>query len=365
MSKYKKTIGAVCAALIIAYIAWPSANTPSASAITILPTDKSTASNTAFSIRQSSSSNASMGSKLTHKDELPTTNQAFKELSPIERIRAIQDKTPLHQSLLDDHQQFTRYPSYNKAIASSSKDPITSRYEAYERNTLSKDKRYTLTIQADKRFYLNDEVATFYASMKDQHGNSVSTHFAAQVIFEEQRNITQLDFSPVPGTDIQSASLTLDAATYAEGIYKVLIVNQANELADAVTFTLSRPHAILTGEYRDQIVGGKLRILAEVEVAQKNRYYLEASLYSSTEDPIGTTQFSAELNAGTHWVPLDFSGLMILDSGEPAPFVLRSLSLAKVAMPIQRAPLASPHYATAPYDLTEFSREEPLEQDSL
>jgi len=363
MSKLKKTVSAVCAALIIAYIVWPPATTPNASAITEHATDNASANSNKATSDLSPVFNTQPNTTIEPAQLAAAQTPA--ELSPIERIRAIQNKTPLHQSLLDDHQQFTRYPSYNKAIAKSSTDPINSRYEAYERSTLSKDKQYTLTIYADKRFYLNDEVATFYASMKDQYGDTVNTQFAAQVIFEEQRNITQLDFAPLAGTDYYSASLRLDTETYSEGIYKVLIVNQANELADALTFTLSRPQAVLTGEYRDQVIEGNLRIMAEVEVAQTNRYYLEASLYSSTEDPIGTTQFSAELKAGTHWIPLDFSGLMILDAGEPAPFVLRSLSLAKVAMPIQRAPLASPNYSTAPYDLAEFSRKESLEQDSL
>jgi len=364
MSKIKKSVGVICTAIIISYFIWPSGSTPNASAVANQPTEKTPLHG---DIGHSPSLQKVSTSLPTLNTKKPASlaQQDSKELSPIERIKAIQNKTSLHQSLIDDHQQFTRYPSYNKAIAQSSKDPIISRYEAYERSTLSKDKNHTLTIWTEKRFYLNDEVATFYASLKDQQGNDVSTSFAAQVIFGEQLNIAQLEFESSPHNGYQTASLTLDAATYKEGIYKVLIANRTNELADALTFTLSRPLARLTGEYQDQVVDGKLRIMAEVEVEQSNRYYLEASLYSSTNDPIGTTQFADRLESGTHWIPLDFSGLMILDAGEPAPFILRNISLAKVAMPIQRAPLSNPNYATQQYDLAQFLQSEGGAQEPL
>ena len=40
-------------------------------------------------------------------------------LSPIDRIKAIQQKTALHEAIIDDHNRFTRYPDYNQKISSA------------------------------------------------------------------------------------------------------------------------------------------------------------------------------------------------------------------------------------------------------
>ena len=45
---------------------------------------------------------------------------------------------------------------------------------------------------------------------------------------------------------------------------------------------------------------------------------------------------------------------MIRDAGEPGPFLLKTISLAKVALPIQRAPLIYPKFYTQDYSVDQF-----------
>ena len=44
----------------------------------------------------------------------------------IDRIKAIQQKTALHQALIEDHQQYSRYPAFNSAFKSEEQDPLLS-----------------------------------------------------------------------------------------------------------------------------------------------------------------------------------------------------------------------------------------------
>ena len=150
------------------------------------------------------------------------------------------------------------------------------------------------------------------------------------------------------------------------GLYKVLIVNNTNKVSDALTFILSKPEIELTGNYKDSLSAkGELLIQVEVAVTEKNRFYFQASLYSANKIPIGSTQVSTELVAGKHWITLPFDGSMIKDVGEPGPFLLQHLSVAKVTMPLQRAPMNLPEYFTKDYALKQFNSNQQTESDNL
>jgi Domain of unknown function (DUF4785) C-terminal domain len=276
------------------------------------------------------------------------------DLNPIARIKAIQEKTALHESLLADHDSFTRYPEYNQKIASSESDPTAVRYEIDERTTIDEEQQASLTIWSDKKYYLHGDQAIVYASLKDAHGRSIPTQFLGQLIFDESQGLQQLEFTDSNHDGIYETPVFLNKEKLS-GLYKVLIVNKHNKLADAVTFTLSEPEIQLSGNYRDTLnAQGNLVIEAEISVSKANRFYVQASLYTENNDPIGTTQYSSDLAAGKHWIPLEFDGLMIHDAQEHGPYLLKNLSLAKVALPIQRAPLENPEFHTQDYSLEQF-----------
>ncbi|GLQ31549.1 DUF4785 family immunoglobulin-like domain-containing protein [Litoribrevibacter albus] len=289
-------------------------------------------------------------------------------LSPIDRIKALTEKSDLQLALLDDHDNYTRYPPENRRFTSPNQDPITQRYAPDERTTLSEDKNFGLTIWSDKKYYLNTDQVNIFAYVTDGEGKKIKANFSADIEAFRQR-IGKLELADEDQDFTYQATINLadSSSSISEpGIYKVVIQDEAHEILDALTFTLSQPDIELTGEYRDKITSkGDLLIEAEVKVAQTNKFYIQASLYSSTNVPVGVTQQTKELSSGTHWIPLEFAGLMVRDSQESGPYVLQQLSLAKVTMPMQRAPVEQPGYQTDAYALDEFSDQPYQEQDAL
>jgi len=280
-------------------------------------------------------------------------------MNPLDRIRAIQEKTELHKSVLSDYDTFSRYPASNQRIQEAAQDPLTKRYSIDERTTMSEDKDAALTIWSDKKYYLRGEQVKVFATIQDANGQRVASEFAAQLIFNERQSVHQFDFSDDNQDGVYELDFIADQVAgklLTAGVYKVLVVNKMNELADAVAFILSDPGARFTGNYRDVLTPeGNLRIEAEVDVSVKDRFYFQASLYTELSDPIGSTQATVNLATGMHWVPLDFYGLLIRDAGEQGPYLLKQLSLAKVTLPMQRAPLITPNYYTKPYQLNQFA----------
>ncbi len=284
---------------------------------------------------------------------------ALAQLSPIERIRQIKDKNSLQQALVNEHDNFKRYPPQNNRIESPQQDPITQRYEADERTTQNQDKTFGLTIWSDEKYYLANGRVQIFAFLQDANGQRLGGQFSAMLLDTQQQKILDLKLTDDDSDLIYEASIELASLKDVNenpGIYKVLVENAKHEIKDALTFTLSKPDISLTGNYHDNITGtGDLLIEAEVEVSSQNRFYIQASLYSATNVPIGVTQYAAELAPGKHWVPLTYAGLMIQDAQESGPYVLEQISVAKVTMPMQRAPLLKPDYQTESYALDEFS----------
>lgn len=277
-----------------------------------------------------------------------------KPLSPIDRIRAIQEKTALHEAIIEDHARYSRYPNFNQTISTPEKDPTTERYKVEERTTLDKENNVALTIWSNKKYYLHGDEVQVFAKLENEERQLIPSKFVGQLIYNETLGLQQFEFKDEDRDGIYEFDISIDGEKDA-GVYKVLVVNNTNELADALTFTLSKPSAELSGQFRDRLnEKGNLLIEAEVKVSQTNRFYLQASLYSSSNTPIGTSQYSHELAAGRHWVPLEFDGLMIHDAQEEGPFLLKNIALAKVAMPIQLAPLATPEFYTKDYNLEQF-----------
>lgn len=300
---------------------------------------------------------ATPSTQSTITNRTANANDNGSEPSAIERIRAIQARTELQDSLLQDHEDFKRYPEGNAAIADAEHDPVMQRYDIDERTTMNDDNNKGLTIWSDKKFYLNTDVINIYAFVQDDEGNKLRTNFNAQLINDQQRKIATLELSTT-GNNIYQTSIKLSdfqSAQLSAGIYKVLINSPEHELTDALTFTLTQPDIELTGEFKEYIDSqGQLIIEAQVLVGASSQYYIQGSLYSSTGVPIGVSQSSTQLNTGLQWLTLNYAGLMIKDAGEAGPYVLKNVSLAKVTIPMMRTPLLQPGFTTESYGLDEF-----------
>lgn len=291
-------------------------------------------------------------------EKSPSYKESIQAISPIDRLNTREHKTELHRSLLKEHKSFKRYPPENVRFETPSQDPVSQRYAIDERSTLNADQTYGLTIWSERKYYLQGETVHFFAFIQNPDGNKVSTQLQSSLIYNNKQ-IKPVSLTDEDGDGIYQGTINLadiEHHAYQPGIYKVLIQASKQNLADALTFTLSQPDIQLTGEIRDYITAqGHLNIEVEIEATQNNRFYFQASLYGLNGTPIGVTQASHTLTSGKHWIPLTYAGLMIRDSNEMGPYILKQISLAKLTMPMQRAPALFPEYQTKDYDLEDFS----------
>jgi hypothetical protein len=255
-----------------------------------------------------------------------------------------------------EYDDYHRYPPINRRIESLQQDPISQRYATDERSIHNEDSGMAMTIWSDEKYYLPNASVTIFAFLQNSEGQRVDGDFSAIFVDPSKGiEISSFDLSDDQGELLYSATINL-GQQFTPGIYKVLISDGQSKLTDSLTFTLSRPDIIATGQYRDSIgSSGELVIEMEVEVGKANSFYIQASLYDTMETPIGISEYSRKLTAGRHWLPLSFAGRLLHDVGIQGPYLLKQVSLAKVTMPMQRAPLLQPGYQTEFYNLNDFS----------
>ena len=293
--------------------------------------------------------------------EQPLNNVGHRDQSAMDRLRLVANKTELQEKTVAEYDNFKRYPPQNSAIKPNQQDPITQRYDVDERTTMNDDGTVGLTIWSDEKYYVAGNNVVMFAYLQDAQGQRIKGDYSARLLSDQQDTLTEFSLEDNDNDQLYEASIELNSdntENFTPGIYKVIIEESSSGIKDALTFTLSQPDIRLTGEFKDQInEEGGLLIEAQVEVTQDSQYYIQASLYSATQVPIGITQLNQTLTTGKHWVELNFAGLMIQDAQESGPYVLQQMSLAKVTMPMQRAPLTEPNFQTDSYGLDEFSNQ--------
>ncbi|KZY73426.1 hypothetical protein A3742_13020 [Oleiphilus sp. HI0071] len=299
----------------------------------------------------------------TQEEEQPHSSP----LSPIEQIRAIKNKTALHEAVLKDHETFTRYPSDNVRFDRLERDPVSMVYETHERTTESNDGTASITAWSDKKYLLQGESVQLSARVDDGANRGIQNKMMSALYLNESLSLGT--FELVDNDNDGTYSLTLaseQTQNWQPGIYKALIASDHKALSEAVSFVISPPIIELTGEYREHITTkGDLLFEIEVNVAEPARFYVRASLYTSSNSPVGSAQFSDSLSTGEHWIPLTYFGLMIRDSDEPGPYLIQTVELAKAGVPMLRMPPAKAGMYTQSYPLEEFSNQTYQEQQAL
>ena len=167
-----------------------------------------------------------------------------KQLSPIDRMRQITEKTTLQEKLIEEYDEFHRYPPKNKRIETAQQDPVTQRYAVDERTTLNEDKNMGLTIFSDQKYYVAGNTVHVSAFLQDAHGQRVAGDLSSIFLTSNQQQIKPLTLMDEDNDLIYEASIELTSNSdfkYEPGIYKVIIDNPQNEIKDALTFTLSKP----------------------------------------------------------------------------------------------------------------------------
>jgi hypothetical protein len=144
------------------------------------------------------------------------------------------------------------------------------------------------------------------------------------------------------------------------GKFQVIVRGETpkgDEVTASTEFVYSVQTARLTGQYRDSLVDGNLRIDAEVEAEDPGRYRVEGTLVTTADAKmIGYAYSDVDLVAGRSWVPLTYYGLIFHDMKADGPYSLFSLVLSTLAAdgtPEEGEVVPSP-YTTGKYEVGQF-----------
>ncbi len=121
----------------------------------------------------------------------------------------------------------------------------------------------------------------------------------------------------------------------------------------------ARVPARLTGQLRDSVHNGNLRLDVGIEVDQPGFYRFDANLLDAEGNPLAFAIFKGELDRGDRYVPLEIFGKVLHDRGVAGPYLVshvRGYRFLDSHYPDrERLPDSALVWTTRPYLLAEFS----------
>ena len=135
----------------------------------------------------------------------------------------------------------------------------------------------------------------------------------------------------------------------------VRATSQDGEERTATTsFLYGIPGARFTGQFRDDLVNGNLKLSVEVEVDDAATFELQATIADTHTKAVAWGQTTIQLEAGTHWIPLTYDGTIFRNHGVDGPYLVSSVALETVSdPPLRNDIVASPHRTQA-YRASQF-----------
>jgi len=264
-----------------------------------------------------------------------------------------------------------RFPRTSRRIEDNL-DPIVKARTVQERvSPPGQGRRPTLVVFASSVSYEAPNPIILFAKFIREYPDDWATESGGEIAGEltnaEDTVVAQVDFRDdgqerdiEAGDGVFTTILTpsdddLDRWT---GLIRVKVYGQTSggERRSARTrFYYGAAAAWLTGNYRDELAGGHLRLLAEVNVTAPAEYRLDATL-SGSRGLLAWAAKTVHLEPGIRWIPVNFWGLALRETEQPGPYQLSSVALANVsATPPQLNDATGTNYRTAPYKLEDFS----------
>jgi hypothetical protein len=264
-----------------------------------------------------------------------------------------------------------RFPRTSRRIEDNM-DPIVKQRTVQERvSPPGQGSRPTLVVFASSVSYEAPNpiilFAKFIREYPDDWGTETGGEIAGELTNADDVVVAQVDFRDdgqerdiEAGDGVFTAILTpsdddLDRWT---GLIRVKVYGQTSggdRRSARTRFYYGAAAAWLTGNYRDELAGGHLRLLAEVQVTAPAEYRLDATL-SGSRGLLAWAANTVRLEPGTRWIPVNFWGLALRETEQPGPYQLSSIALANVsATPPQLNDATGTSYRTAPYKLEDFS----------
>lgn len=290
------------------------------------------------------------------------------EVVPGPRAAAI----AMTKQLIEDYKKRAAYPPESKPVMQE-QDPLLSDREVSPISAGGPDgEDPVLTVFPDQISFEAEETPKIYAHLTVAGEKVAAREITGTVFTQEMVPVGELGFhddgqegDAIPGDYVYTATWNPpkdERALAASYFVRVIAFSfEGIERRAGTSFQVSRPHARLTGRFRDRLDEGSLLIEAEVEVAQAGRFHLAATIYSMANRPLGLAQTSAELDPGIHWLPLRFYGRIFhgVETGSgpvDGPYILRFASLmTTTSMPNALSRLAEPQFVTQPYRASQFT----------
>ena len=101
----------------------------------------------------------------------------------------------LQKNIVNEHDNFKRYPPENSPIKNSAQDPITQRYATDERTTLNENKSMGLTVWSDEKYYLENDTVIVNAYVENAEGIKQPTVFNSEFYYDQNQSLGNIEFS--------------------------------------------------------------------------------------------------------------------------------------------------------------------------
>lgn len=264
-----------------------------------------------------------------------------------------------------------RFPRTSRRIEDNL-DPIVKARTVQERvSPLGQGRKPTLVVFASSVSYEAPNpiilFAKFIRDYPDDWATETGGEIAGELTNAADVVVAQVDFrDDGQGRDIEAGDGVFttqltpadDDVDQWTGLIRVKVYGQTSggdRRSARTRFYYGTAAAWLTGNYRDELAGGHLRLLAEVQVTAPAEYRLDATL-SGSGGLLAWAANTVRLEPGTRWIPVNFWGLALRETQQPGPYHLSSIALANVtAAPPQLNDATGTNYRTAPYKLEDFS----------
>lgn len=263
-----------------------------------------------------------------------------------------------------------RYPPHVRALAAGSEDPIVAeRTPSPITVAPGEGDRASLTVWPARVAFVAPAPIDLYAELHDLTGKSLAGDIAGDVVAEDGTLITTVRFfddglgpDHAAGDGRYSTRVDLPPRLTHDRAESYLVRISGAARNDRGTrhattgFQRSWPGARLTGRYRDRLVHGDLSLGAEVQVTRPGRYHLTATLVAVDGSPIGMAQTAAHLAPGSHWLELEYYGLVFRDRGVRGPYQVAAITLTDAsAMPNALGDVQRNVHITRAYALRRFT----------
>ena len=206
------------------------------------------------------------------------------------------------------------------------------RYEDFRRilDTYSEnpDEVVSVRFTTDHFFYTGDDVVRLTIQLKRGDTPIAPISVEASAV-REGRAGPEGDREPLRFRREGGESVAeLDTARFADH-HGPIVVDARIEYApqayydETLRFFFTPPGKIparFTGEIRDRLAKGSLRVDVGIDVEQAGFYRFDANLYDRFGNPISFSTYKGELGRGKQFIPIRFFGRILVEVGAAGPF---------------------------------------------